>query len=271
MKTALVLSSFVAASRVGATASAFSLRRLGIETIVLPTTVLGRHPGWGAPGGQALEAAHLRSMWEAIKAQDITIDGVLTGYLGVDDQIELALDIIADVKAVNPEAIIVVDPVMGDNGKLYIPETRAAAIKSKLLVQANIITPNAWEFSYITGCDPESLASIKDAAKHIEMQSLITSVPIAGDIGALYNDNSQSVLVCHKKFKAVPHGGGDALSGTFLAHLLNEASPHESLAKSVSTIFSILSAAVKTDAGELPLIRMQDAFINSAPLKIEIL
>ena len=271
MKTALVLSSLVAASRVGATASAFCLRRLGVETIVMPTTVLGRHPGWGTPGGQALDAEHLRSMWEAIKAQDIIIDGVLTGYLGADDHIDLALDIIADVKTKNPDAIIIVDPVMGDNGRLYIPETRAAALKSKLLTQANIITPNAWEFSYITGCDPETLESIREAATDLPMQSLITSVPIDDDIGALFNDKSQSALVRHKKFKTVPHGGGDTLSATFLAHILNGASTHESLAKSVSSIFSILSAAVNADYGELPLVRAQDAFINSAPLKIEVL
>ena len=270
MKTALVLSSFVSASRVGATASAFCLRRLGVETIVLPTTVLGRHPGWGPPGGQALETAHSRSMWEAIKAQDIIIDGVLTGYLGADEQIDLALDIIADVKAINPKAMIIVDPVMGDNGKLYIPAPRARAIKSKLLTQADIITPNAWEFSYITDCDPDALDSIKTAARGMQIQSLITSVPIANDIGALYTDKSRSALVRHKRFKVVPHGGGDALSGTFLAHLLNGASPHEGLAKSVSSIFEILSSAVQTDAGELPLIRKQDAFIHAVPFKIEI-
>jgi len=66
MKTALILSSNVAASQVGATASAFCLRRMGINTIVLPTTVLGRHPGWGDPGGKAVPATQLRDMWRAI-------------------------------------------------------------------------------------------------------------------------------------------------------------------------------------------------------------
>jgi len=90
MKTALVISSYVAASRVGATASAFCLRRLGVDTIVIPTTVLGRHPGWGTPGGQALNASHLLNMWTAIKAQNIKIDAVMTGYLADDDHIDIA-------------------------------------------------------------------------------------------------------------------------------------------------------------------------------------
>ena len=106
MKTALVISSYVASSRVGATASAFCLRRLGIETIVMPTTVLGRHPGWGAPGGNALDTDHLRDMWAAIKSQKLKIDAVMTGYLADDAHIDLAANIISDVKTENPGVII---------------------------------------------------------------------------------------------------------------------------------------------------------------------
>lgn len=271
MKTVLVFSSCVAASRVGAAASAFCLRRLGIETIVMPTTVLGRHPGWGPPGGQALSEDHIRSMWDAIKEQNIPIDAVMTGYLAAKSHIDIALDIIADVKTANAKPIIVVDPVMGDNGKLYIPAQNAQAIKSQLVPQADIITPNAWELSFLTGCDAQSLESLKKAAHDLSMQSLVTSVPVQNNIGALYTHETQSALVQHKKFKTVPHGGGDALSATFLAHLLNGMSPYESLAKSVASIFSILSSAVETDAGELPLIRKQDKLLKAKPLKVDIL
>lgn len=271
MKTALVLSSFVAASRVGATASAFCLRRLGIETLVLPTTVLGRHPGWGAPGGQAIETEHLRSMWEAIKAQGIIIDAVMTGYLAANSHIDLALEIISEVRAINPKAIILVDPVMGDNGKLYIPVQRANAIKSKLVPVADIITPNAWEFSYLTDCDPESFESIRAAATQLPLQSIVTSVAIGDDIGALYTSKNQSALVKHEKFNSVPHGGGDALSGTILAHLIKGEPVRDTLLKSVSSIFSILSSYDEADAGELPLVRKQECLIEANPLKLEIL
>jgi len=271
MKTALVLSSFVAASRVGATASAFCLRRLGVETLVLPTTVLGRHPGWGAPGGAALDVSHLRDMWSAIKKQNIKIDAVMTGYLASDTHIDLALEIIADVKTNNPKAIILVDPVMGDHGSLYIPEHRANAIKSRLIPQADFITPNAWELSYITDSNTQSLTHIKKAAAHLPMQSLITSVPIAQDIGALLTLKDETYLVHHQKFETVPHGGGDALAGTFLAHLLYGRAPEDGLSRSVASIFAVLSAAVASDAGELPLIREQQALIDATPLPLEIL
>lgn len=271
MKTALVLSSLVAASRVGATSSAFCLRRLGIEAIVLPTTALGRHPGWGQPGGKALDTSHLSAMWSAIKQQKIQIDAIMTGYLASDSQINLALDIIKDVKALNSKVLIIVDPVMGDHGHLYIPEQRAEALVTQLIPLADFITPNAWEFSYITKCKDQTLAQIQNSATKLPMQSLITSVPLAHEIGALLTLKDQAYLVRHQKFETVPHGGGDALAATFLAHLLSGQTPQDSLARSVASIFSILSAAISSDVGELPLIREQNALIDTKSLTLELL
>lgn len=275
MKTALVISSFVASSRVGATASAFCLRRLGIETIVIPTTVLGRHPGWGTPGGEALSAHHLRDMWAAIKAQNIIIDAVMTGYLADDSHIDVCAEIITDIKAANPDAIILIDPVMGDHGKLYIPESRAQAIKSKLMPLADVITPNAWELSYISDMSAVSsaggLEETLETALSLGPACLVTSVLHKDVIGALFVDGPARYFVHHEKFTSVPHGGGDSLAATFLAHLLAGDLRRDALARSVASIFAILSAAIDSDAGELPLVREQDALIIAKPLPIEIL
>lgn len=271
MKTVLVISSYVAASRVGATASAFCLRRLGLETLVIPTTILGRHPGWGEPGGQALSAEHLRSMWAAINLQGLKIDAVMTGYLAQDAHIDVALDIINDVRAANPDAIILVDPVMGDNGKLYVPESRAQAITSRLLPVATIITPNVWELSYITQAECLDFADILSAASALTPACLVTSVKQGRSIGAVFIDGPAQYYVHHEEFASVPHGGGDSLAATFLAHLLLGDLRRDALAKSVASIFAILSAAVAEDAGELPLIREQDALVIAKPLPIDIL
>ena len=270
MKTALVLSSYVSASRVGATASAFCLRRLGIEAIVLPTTVLGRHPGWGSPGGQALETSHLEDMWEAIKLQNIQIDAVMTGYLASDAHVALASKIISDVKTLNPKALILVDPVMGDHGQLYIPESRAQALIKALVPQADWITPNLWELSYMNDIEkPPTLADLKANLKKLSVNCLVTSVPFKNGIGALLSADDKLYRVHHKKFETVPHGGGDALAGTFLAHLLKGHDAQDSFARAVGSIFSILSAANASDAGELPLTREQHLLADPYNLTLD--
>ena len=267
--TCLVMSSFVSASRVGATASAFCLRRLGVETLVLPTVLLGRHPGWGAPGGGPVDIAHLRDVWNGIKAQDIKIDAVMSGYMGSIDHAALMREIISYTKTQNPDAIILVDPVMGDHGRLYIPEPVAQAILTLLVPLADFCTPNLWELGYLTQTSAQNINEIITAAQSLPSDLLVTSVPFEDKIGALLCEkDGKASCVAHQKFESVPHGGGDALAATFLAHLLNGKTPKDSLARAVGSIFDIMSQAAGTDAGEMPLIREQNALCTAAPLTV---
>ena len=247
----LILSSTVASSRVGASAASFSLQRLGIETIVLPTTLMGRHPGWGSPGGSSVTTETLRDVWAGVKAQDILFDAVLTGYMGEDAHIQLGVDIINYVKSTNPKALIAVDPVMGDHGSLYIPETRATAIIQHLIPATDFITPNVWELEFIQ----KYLSQLPPR--------LVTSVPDNANIGAVWQGATRRWQVSHKKFDTVPHGGGDSLAALFLGRRLMGEPAETALAKSVSSVFEIMRAANTLDSGELPLVRMQ-AFINDA-------
>lgn len=256
--TVLVISSQVAASRVGASAGAFVLRRLGHEAIVLPTTLLGRHPGWGAPGGGAISATHLRSLWDAIARQDIQIDAVQTGYFATPDQIALAAKII---DTLSPR-IVMVDPVIGDSsgngGDLYVPEAIAAAIRDTLLPRAHIITPNTWEHDWLTASAP-----IPDSCAE-----LITSHESGTKIGALYRDAHQTLTVAHERFASVPHGGGDTLAALWLAHALDGLAPADILASSVGSVLGILRAAKDSDAGELMLAREQDHLLHPDTLEV---
>lgn len=269
MKTALVISSFVGASHVGATASAFCLRRLGIETSLLPTTLFGRHPGWGTPGGDKTGPALLRDMWTGIKAQNIPFDAVMTGYMGDPDHVVLSADIIRHVKTLNPDAHILVDPVMGDAGRLYVSEEIAQAIKSQLLSLADTVTPNLWELSYLSGKSPHMPKEIAACAiEHLPCHALVTSVTDGPAIGALWASQSGSFFIRHTRFDDVPNGGGDALAGTFLAHRLCGLSPAEAMARAGASIFAIIKAAKTNALGELPLISEQDSLENAPPLKV---
>lgn len=263
-RTVLVISSTVASSRVGATAASFCLRRLGVETVVLPTTLMGRHPGWGTPGGGSVKAARLADMWEAIRAQGLKFDAVLTGYMGEAAHIPLVADIIADVKLANPDAAIWVDPVMGDHGRLYIPEDRAAAIRDILVPLADCVTPNLWELGWLCGQDLVTPDDIRAAVTR--PATLVTSVPDGDKIGAAWITHDGARLCSHEQFKTVPHGGGDALGAIVLAHHLRGLSADDALSAAVGSIFDIMSAADALDAGELPLVRCQASLIRPKAL-----
>lgn len=262
MKRALVISSQVAASSVGANNSAFCLRRLGIETTVLPTTLMGRHPGWGTPGGRATDASILEEMWQGIAAQNFKFDAVLTGYMGSVENVALTSDIIVKVKKSNPGAMIVVDPVMGDNGKLYVPVDVADAIIKQLIAVADIVTPNVWEFSHAMQRDVPDLAALKDILLDYGGCALVTSVRHNGLIGALSYHPKGLTYFGHEIFDEVPNGGGDALAGALVGHILQGLSEEEAAHKAVSAIFQIMKKATEVDAKELPLTEHQNFLID---------
>lgn len=265
MKRALVISSQVAASSVGANNSAFCLRRLGIETVVLPTTLLGRHPGWGAPGGQVTPTPYLADMWDGIAAQNFQFDAVLTGYMGSAENVSLAGDIIQKIKSQNSNAIIVVDPVMGDHGKLYVPIEVAEAILRTLFSLADIITPNIWEFSHALKRDVNDIQSLKDSLLDYGGCALVTSVKHHNQIGALSYHPKGLTYIGHDVFDQIPNGGGDALAGVLLAHVLNGHSEEDAARRAVSSIFQIMKKSNELEAAEFPLTQFQ-SFLENAPL-----
>ena len=68
MPHVLILSSLVAGSRVGGRVAVSALEARGIDTVFVPTVLLGRHPGHGAPGGGAVPAEQFGSMLEGVAA-----------------------------------------------------------------------------------------------------------------------------------------------------------------------------------------------------------
>lgn len=122
---------------------------MGVECCVLPTAVLSTHT--------AFKHVHMRDMTEEIPAfaeawaqEGIHFDAILTGYLGSVKQVSAVSDLIRRFRT--PETRVIIDPVMGDHGKLYrgfddafVREMRALA------AQADILLPNATEAALLTG------------------------------------------------------------------------------------------------------------------------
>ena len=281
MQTVLLISSFVSASPIGAVASAFCLRRLGFNVVTLPTTLYGRHPGWGAQGGSVNDPQLFEDIWQGIAAQNIPFDAVMTGYMASPDHVDISCEIISGLTK-DKNIPVLVDPIMGDNGALYISERTAHALIDHLIPKASLITPNLWEFDYITTHsrsqadtspdvqDSRSVAHIaRTAQKTFKKDMIVTSIPLGTEIGALCLKGQDVHYMGHEKFNHVPHGGGDALAALCLAHLLSGKPLAEALAYSVSSIARIMDYAHKHSSRELPLIQMQDSLINPPHLPLQ--
>lgn len=276
MALVLILGSHVAGSRVGGTVAslALALSPFAIDPMHVPTTLMGRHPGWGAPGGGAVPDELFAGMLEGIADNGLfaLVDGVITNYFASAMQVAIAARTIAAVKAANPRAIILVDPVMGDapNG-LYVSEEIAGALANTLLPCADYLMPNLWELAQISGLPVETRQQICFAARTLGKPTVVTSargLTASGAVGmgAMLVDGDQSWHVCHDEIANVPKGTGDLMAALFMGHLINRDAPPTAMAKAVAGISALLTVGAQWGSEELPIVAGAHYAWQTAPL-----
>lgn len=261
----LVLSSLVSGSRVGGGVSVAALQAKGIDAMHVPTVLLGRHPGWGAPGGGAIDDIVFSGALDGIEANGLfaLTDAVLTGYFASAGQVKRAAVAIDAIRAVQsrtahnvcawaPEPLIVVDPIIGDHGKPYVPDAVADAIRTHLVPRADLLTPNAFELEWLTGLPVRDSGEALTAARALGKPVLASSIPAGDDIAILYTDAHTVLSVTHPKLDKVPNGTGDLLAAVFLGERLTGADPKAALETAATTIWDTLLKAKAWEAFELP-------------------
>lgn len=270
MSRVLILSSHVAASRVGGGAQALALARLGIEPILVPTVLYGRHPGHGPPGGGAVEAVTFAAMLGGVEAQGLfgRLDAVITGYFSSPEQVTIAGRALRAVKAASPGATVIVDPIMGDDDNgLYVKEAVAEALAELLVGEADVLAPNAWELARLTGCAAHDPASAMAAAQRLETPVMVSSIRLGDEIGALYVARDEAWFACHAARDVAPKGTGDLLTALFTAGLLGGYGAPDALELAVGGVADAIAAAGGDD--ELPLTALPNFLVGSPRVRLE--
>lgn len=147
MKKILTIQDFSCVGKCSLTVALPVISAFGIETCALPTALLSTHTQFKNWTFSNL-CSQIKPITDAWHKENIIFDGIYTGYLGAIDLIENVKKIIAEF--VRKDGIIMIDPAMGDNGKLYtgFDEKYVAATK-KLCSVANIISPNITEAAFM--------------------------------------------------------------------------------------------------------------------------
>ena len=71
------------------------------------------------------------------------------------------------MRAMNPDLVYICDPVLGDNGKFYVPTELLDGFRDKLIPLATVITPNYFEAQVLTGMEITSFKSAVEACKKL--------------------------------------------------------------------------------------------------------
>jgi pyridoxine kinase len=268
---ALILSSFVAASRIGGAAQQYVLAAHKIDPVLAPTAMFGRTPAKGSRG-EATAPDVFRRMLADIEADAIfgQLDLMITGHFSTAEQVEIAAGVIERVRnAERTEAwgarpLILVDPILGDSPKgLYVKPEVAEAVAKRLVPQADWITPNIWELAYLTGRTIETAEEARDAVRALGRPALVTSAPAGdGEIGLLYVDKEEAVLFTHPRRPSAPNGTGDLVTASFGAGLVEGMDPRDAGERAARAAAEAVAAAETWKSPELPIVALADRIVR---------
>lgn len=257
-RAVIVISSHVVRGSVGNRAAVLALESLGFPVWAVPTIVLPWHLGHG-PGTKIvpdpdLFAAMMADLCRAPWLGEVA--GVLSGFLGDVRQADGVAALVRAVKARNPKALYVCDPVMGDKGGLYVPVPVAEALRDTLVPIADVATPNRYELEWMTGGPLDDLKALMAAALQLGPPTmLVTSAPglMAGGIGNLMITPGEALLAEHRVIEGPPHGTGDLTAALLLARLLDDQPSAKALQSTTASVFEILARTTKRGGDELQI------------------
>lgn len=232
------------------------LSAMGAQCCPLPTAFLSTHTG-GFQGFTFLdmtdEMAKAAAHWKAL---DLRFDAIYSGFLGSARQIDVVEEFFYDFR--QPHTLTVVDPVMGDHGKVYKTYTpEICAGMARLARLADVITPNLTEAALLLELPFGELPSPRETVERLSLEGkrsvVLTGVAMSpGMTGAMCFDAKtgraeavQTDFVAHEF-----HGAGDVFSSVLTGALVQ--GKKLNAAAMLATKF-VRACAERTAMADLPM------------------
>ena len=220
---------------------------LKVQGCILPTAILSVHTGFH---DYYLDdyTDHMTPYIDSWKKNDLTFDGISTGFLGSVRQIDMVLDFLRDFKG--PDTKVIVDPVMGDNGRIYASYTQDMCDEMRrLLSAAAVLTPNLTEACELLGVPYRpssdlSAADFSDMAKALADKGpqgvVLTGIHRDSCIGNFIYDHGRTSWVKTKKIGSDRSGTGDVFTAIVSASVVRGEGLEEAVQKAADFICKVM-------------------------------
>ena len=206
---------------------------MGVQCCPLPTAFLSTHTG-GFKGFTFLdmtdEIPKVSAHWKSL---DLQFQAIYSGFLGSERQIGMVADFIRDFR--HQDTAVVIDPVMGDQGKVYQTYTPAmCAGTARLAELADVITPNLTEAALLLGLPysqlPQGEAGCREIVERLSLEGrrsvVLTGASSAPDLtGAACFDAStgRTQMLQTRRVPREFHGTGDVFASVLTGALVQGA------------------------------------------------
>lgn len=197
MKRVLTVQDISCVGKCSLTAAIPVISAMGIEVCPLPTAILSNHTAFSSFSFLDLtdKIPEILNEW---KKQGFHFDAIYTGYLGSIKQIDLVHKIL-DEFAQN-DTLVVIDPCMADNGKLYTGFSQDFVKQmAKLCGRANVILPNMTEACFLVNQDYDFLVQTNESITKVMAKLLSLGAKQVILKGVEFSKEKIGVAYCSQK------------------------------------------------------------------------
>ncbi len=252
-KKIAVINDFCGFGRCSIAASLPILSAMKIQCCPLPTSVFSNHTGFDS-FYYTDYTEHMIAYMDEWAKLDLRFRGILTGFLGSPGQIAIVRRFFERFK--REETVTVIDPVMGDYGKLYPTYSPRLAEQMKTLVPyADILTPNLTEACILTGTeyradmDGAELSKLcRKLSKLGPKKIVISGLERGEDLeNFIFEAGKEPVSVREHKVGPCRSGTGDVFSSIIAGDAVNGLAFADSVHHASAFIAKVLRRTVELD------------------------
>ena len=243
LPTALALHDLSCFGKCALTVIIPTLSAMGVQTVPIPTAFLSTHTG-GFEGFYFEDLTDsMGKIADHLEEVGVKADAVYTGFLGSEKQIST---VSAIIDRFGNDSLVLVDPVMGDDGRLYSTynEEMVKGIK-ELCKKADVITPNVTEACLLTDIEYRDTACLTEKETVEYAEKLCSELKNFGVkkiaiTGLHYNQNMVGTYGCdelgeflygREYIKKSYPGTGDLFASVLLGELLRNKDFRTSVAR----------------------------------------
>ncbi len=233
------------------------ISHMRVQACLLPTSIFSNHTGFASYFYNDFTDKMPRFMEEWNKL-DLRFEGIASGFLGSAEQIEIVREFIRQFRDERTQVII--DPVMGENGKAYPTYTEEMCDKMKHLVEyADILTPNVTEACMLTGMpfkdknwQRKELLEMMARLRELGAEKIVVSGLTSGQFisNAVSENPGECKLLRQKRVGKVRSGTGDIFSSIIAADCVNGVDFEASVRKAAAFVQECIRVTERFDIPE---------------------
>ncbi len=222
------------------------LSAMGIACAVLPTAVLSTHTAFPNPHCRSLtgDIVPICRHWQE---SGVAFDAILLGYLSDPEQAEAVLEVLQAFPCP-----VILDPAMGDNGRLYsgITPDHVEAMRD-LSTLAEVLLPNVTEASHLSGLpyqeqtDGHYLRQMLESLCRRNTKSvIITGVSPAPEFTGFAGIQAEEGMFSYQAQRRPKslHGTGDLFSAVFTGAYVRGMAPYEAAELAAQFVERVIDA-----------------------------